>query len=77
MTSYDDAGNIGRRYRRGDAIGTPFAVTVDDNTLEHGVVTLRERDSMEQIRLHTDELAPYISQVVSYHRQSCVDGGRI
>lgn len=66
MTSYDDAGSIGKRYRRGDAIGTPFAVTVDNGTLENGVVTLRERDSMKQIHLHTDELVSYISQAVSY-----------
>lgn len=48
MVSYDDTGNIGKRYRRTDAIGTPYAVTVDDNTLTAGTVTVRERDSMKQ-----------------------------
>lgn len=65
MVSYDDAGNIGKRYRRGDAIGTPFTVTVDDNTLANNQVTLRERDTMEQITLSVEELVPYIEKVIS------------
>ncbi len=48
MASYDEAGTIGKRYRRGDAIGTPYAVTIDDATLEKGLVTIRDRDTMEQ-----------------------------
>lgn len=48
MASYDEAGTIGKRYRRGDAIGTPYTVTVDDDTLEKGLVTIRDRDTMEQ-----------------------------
>jgi glycyl-tRNA synthetase len=51
MTSYDDAQSIGRRYRRQDEIGTPFCVTVDFDTLEDKAVTIRERDSMEQVRV--------------------------
>jgi glycyl-tRNA synthetase len=51
MAEYDDSGAIGRRYRRQDEIGTPFAVTVDYDTLEDGTVTLRDRDSMRQVRL--------------------------
>lgn len=66
MTSYDDAGSIGKRYRRGDAIGTPFAVTVDDRTLEDNIVTLRERDSMEQTELPIEELAPYINSKIAF-----------
>jgi len=66
MTSYDDTGSIGKRYRRGDAIGTPFAVTVDNNTLENSVVTLRERDSMQQINLRIEDLVQYISPKVSF-----------
>ncbi|WFR58357.1 glycine--tRNA ligase [Anaerocolumna sp. AGMB13025] len=62
MVTYDDAGNIGKRYRRGDVIGTPFAVTIDDNTLEHGTVTLRERDSMQQITIDIGELTEYIEK---------------
>lgn len=59
MVSYDDAGNIGKRYRRGDVIGTPYAITIDDNTLEKGTVTIRQRDTMEQIRLPYAELENY------------------
>ncbi len=55
--AYDETGNIGRRYRRQDEIGTPFCITVDHQTLEDDTVTLRERDSTEQIRLDTDSLA--------------------
>jgi glycyl-tRNA synthetase len=58
--SYDDSGNIGKRYRRGDAIGTPFAITVDDNTLEKGIVTLRDRDSMKQINILWNDLVEYL-----------------
>jgi glycyl-tRNA synthetase len=66
MTSYDDTGSIGKRYRRGDAIGTPFAVTVDNNTLERNIVTLRERDSMKQINLDVAELVKYIESGISF-----------
>lgn len=59
MASYDDTGSIGKRYRRGDAIGTPFAVTIDNNILENNIVTLRERDSMNQINLHVNQLVQY------------------
>ncbi len=66
MASYDDAGNIGKRYRRGDVIGTPFAVTIDDTTLEHGIVTVRDRDSMKQIAIAVDELVEYLNKRISY-----------
>jgi len=56
MVSYDDAQSIGRRYRRQDEIGTPFCVTVDFQSLEDNQVTIRERDSMNQIRLPRAEL---------------------
>ncbi len=62
MVSYDEAGNIGKRYRRGDAIGTPFAVTIDDETLEKGTVTVRERDTMEQITLESNKLVSYLME---------------
>lgn len=61
MVSYDDAGTIGKRYRRGDVIGTPYAVTIDDDTLENGTVTIRQRDTMEQIKLPVLELEHYFS----------------
>jgi glycyl-tRNA synthetase len=48
---YDDKGAIGRRYRRQDEIGTPYAITIDSETLQDQSVTLRDRDSMEQVRL--------------------------
>lgn len=60
MASYDEAGNIGKRYRRGDAIGTPYAVTIDDETLEKGFVTVRERDSMTQVSIKVEELSRYL-----------------
>ncbi len=66
MTSYDEAGNIGKRYRRADAIGTPFCVTIDNDTLENDTVTLRERDSMKQITLKVEELVAYISDKVKF-----------
>jgi glycyl-tRNA synthetase len=59
---YDEKDSIGRRYRRQDAIGTPFCVTVDHQTLEDGTVTIRERDSMQQKRVHIDEVENEISQ---------------
>lgn len=67
MISYDDTGSIGKRYRRGDAIGTPFAVTIDDDTLNNNIVTLRERDSMKQLKLSVNELIPYINKEISYN----------
>ncbi len=60
--SYDESGSIGKRYRRSDAIGTPFAITIDDNTLENNTVTLRDRDTMEQITLKIDEIVDYIEK---------------
>jgi len=56
MVNYDDAQSIGRRYRRQDEIGTPFCVTVDFQSLEDKQVTIRERDSMNQIRVPISEL---------------------
>ncbi len=59
---YDEAGNIGKRYRREDEIGTPFCVTIDFETENDGCVTVRERDSMEQIRIPIAEAADYIQK---------------
>jgi glycyl-tRNA synthetase len=56
MTQYDDAQSIGRRYRRQDEIGTPFCVTVDFQSLDDHQVTIRERDTMRQIRVPLEEL---------------------
>ncbi len=63
--SYDEAGNIGRRYRRGDAAGTPFTATVDDETLEKNTVTLRDRDTMAQRTVPADALAGLLRAAVS------------
>jgi glycyl-tRNA synthetase len=62
MCDYDDAGSIGRRYRRQDEVGTPFCVTVDFDTLEDRAVTVRERDSMGQERLPIANLVSYLAQ---------------
>ncbi len=61
VCEYDDRGNIGRRYRRQDEIGTPYCVTFDFDSLEDGAVTVRERDSMEQVRLPIEGLDDYFA----------------
>jgi len=60
--SYDETGSIGKRYRRSDAIGTPFAITIDDETLENNTVTLRDRDTMKQIKIPVEDLKKYIEK---------------
>jgi glycyl-tRNA synthetase len=62
MVSYDESGSIGKRYRRQDVIGTPFVITIDDDTLNNNTVTIRNRDTMEQITIHVDEIKPYIEK---------------
>jgi glycyl-tRNA synthetase len=59
---YDEKGAVGRRYRRQDEVGTPFCVTVDSQTLEDGTVTIRDRDSLQQWRVHKDECAADLRQ---------------
>ena len=66
MVNYDEAGNIGKRYRRNDIMGTPFCITVDDNTLNNNTVTLRDRDTMEQITLSLDEVVDYINKRIEF-----------
>jgi len=60
MCEFDDNGNVGKRYRRQDEIGTPYCITVDFETLEDGAVTVRDRDTMKQERVAISELAGYI-----------------
>jgi glycyl-tRNA synthetase len=79
LAEYDDSGAIGRRYRRQDEIGTPFAITVDYTTKENNTVTLRDRDSMEQVRIPIPELTETIGALVegritftSLHRNKTV-----
>ena len=64
--AYDESGSIGKRYRRQDEIGTPFCVTVDFQTLEDNTVTVRDRDSMEQIRINADELENYVAEKIEF-----------
>jgi len=61
---YDESGSIGKRYRREDEIGTPYCITVDFDTLEDNTVTVRDRDTMEQIRLPIDELDKFIEEKI-------------
>ena len=66
MVDFDDAGSIGKRYRREDEIGTPFCITYDFESEEDGCVTVRERDSMEQVRIPISELKTYISEKIKF-----------
>ena len=65
-TTYDESAAIGKRYRRQDSIGTPFCLTVDDNTLNNGTVTLRDRDTMQQITLNVDEVIDYVNKKLEF-----------
>ena len=65
-TTYDVTGSIGKRYRRQDEIGTPYCVTIDFETLENDTVTIRDRDSMEQIRLSVEDAIKYIEQKIEF-----------
>lgn len=64
--TYDDSGSIGKRYRRSDAIGTPFAITIDDETINNNIVTIRDRDTMEQVKLNVDEIVNYIKEKIEF-----------
>ncbi|HIZ09731.1 MAG TPA: glycine--tRNA ligase, partial [Candidatus Borkfalkia avicola] len=66
MVTYDEAGSIGKRYRRQDEIGTPYCITIDFDTLENNTVTVRDRDTMAQIRLDIDEVAAYIEKSLEH-----------
>ena len=63
---YDEAGSIGKRYRREDEIGTPYCLTVDFDTLEDNQVTIRDRDTMEQVRIPIDEVENYIKEKIEF-----------
>ncbi len=66
MCDYDETGSIGKRYRRQDGIGTPYCVTVDFDTLEDESVTIRERDSMEQIRVKISNVKDYLLEKIKF-----------
>ena len=63
---YDEAGSIGKRYRREDEIGTPYCITVDFDTLEDNTVTVRDRDTMDQIRVSVDDLEKFIEEKLQF-----------
>lgn len=65
MIAWDDRGNIGKRYRAQDEAGTPFCITVDFETLEDGTVTVRNRDTMAQERIHADDLGEFLASKLS------------
>ena len=67
-TVYDDGGAIGKRYTRQDLIGTPYCIAIDYQTMEDDTVTIRHRDSMEQERVHINELRDKIGAAVSMER---------
>jgi len=62
---FDEKGSIGKRYRRQDEIGTPFCVTIDYDTLEDSTVTLRDRDTMDQERVHADSLSRTLQERIN------------
>lgn len=66
MCDYDEAGSIGKRYRREDEIGTPYCVTVDFDTLDDESVTIRDRDTMQQVRVKIDELENWILEKIKF-----------
>ena len=66
MVDFDETGSIGKRYRRQDEIGTPFCITYDFESVEDGCVTVRERDSMEQVRLPIAELESYLAEKIAF-----------
>ena len=65
-TTYDESGNIGKRYRRQDIIGTPFCITIDEETINNNTVTIRDRDTMKQVTIKLDEVADYIKTRIEF-----------
>ena len=66
MCTYDDTASIGKRYRREDVIGTPYCITIDDNTINNNTVTVRDRDTMKQEVINLDDLVSYIEDKVRF-----------
>ena len=64
VAQFDVGGSIGKRYRRQDEVGTPFCVTIDYTTIEDGTVTIRDRDSMEQVRVQKKEVVEILGTLV-------------
>jgi len=66
MVDYDETGAIGKRYRREDEIGTPLCITIDFDTLENETVTVRDRDTMQQVRVPISGLVAYIDNAIDF-----------
>lgn len=66
VCDYDETGSIGKRYRRQDEIGTPFCITVDFDTVENGTVTVRDRDTMEQITMPVDDVVDFVTKKMQF-----------
>ena len=66
MCDYDEAGSIGKRYRREDEIGTPYCITVDFETENDGCVTVRDRDTMQQERIKIEDIKEYINSKLEF-----------
>ena len=65
MCQYDEKDAIGRRYRRQDAVGTPYCITIDNQTIEDETVTIRERDSMQQQRIPVAQIASVVAKLIN------------
>ncbi|WNY25676.1 glycine--tRNA ligase [Methanolapillus millepedarum] len=76
MADYDESGTIGKRYRRNDEIGIPFSVTVDFEILENNTVTIRDRDTMKQIRVPAKELVPILKDLIR-QKKTLEESGKI
>ena len=66
MCSYDESGSIGKRYRRSDAVGTPYAITIDDETLQNDTVTVRERDTMKQTTMSISDFKKFLKEKIDF-----------
>ncbi|MDI6896445.1 glycine--tRNA ligase [Methanocella conradii] len=77
MVEYDESGTIGRRYRRNDEVGTPFSITVDHETMEDDTVTIRDRDTMSQVRVPVKDLARVLGELLASDRPLTDFGERV
>ena len=66
MVTYDETGNIGKRYRRQDIAGTPFCITIDDETINNKTVTVRDRDTMKQDIVKIEDLENYLNEKIKF-----------
>ena len=64
--TYDESGSIGKRYRREDAMGTPYCITIDEETINNGTVTIRDRDTMEQTTIKVEDIEKYIEERIKF-----------